>query len=286
MSSPDYYSIYNGLAATQHSEDSFITYCLTSSFILLCAFPLVVYFKDSILQTFLCIRDTIYHISLYIAYIFNTLYGIYTIWKELKQLQPQDQCFPQPKTNNPLVQISPPPDEFLTKLREQLLILIQTSPPLEEYLTNVREQLIIFSSPEQTSSIQDIQQECSDSQVFQTEQLLLLHTPNIFIEWTYPPPVICNDCAFTIFVQGEERCLKFINQDLTFLQSSSIPSTFSNISHAVSTLAKVKEPAHIQLLTCISQDNSNTPPTQTIEPVLGFTLVEICQVQAEPKLTV
>ena len=135
MSSPDYYSISNGPAATQHSEDSFITYCLTSSFILLCTFPLVVYFKDSILQTFLCIGNSIHHISLYVTYIFNTLYGIYTMWKELEQLQPQDQCFPQPKTNNPLVQISPPPDEFLTE---------------------VREQLIIFSSPEQTSSIQDI----------------------------------------------------------------------------------------------------------------------------------
>ena len=167
-----------------------------------------------------------------------------------------------------------------------MLILIQTSPPLDKYLTDVREKLIIFSSPEQTSSIQNIQQECSDSQVFQTEQLLLLHTPNIFIEWTYSPLVICNDRAFTEFVQGEGRCLKFINQDSTFLQSSSILSTFSNISHAVSTSAKVKEPTCIQLLTCISKDNSNTSPTQTVEPVLGFTPVEIYQAQAEPKLTV
>ena len=142
MSSLDYYSISNGLAATQYSEDTFITYCLTLSFVVLCTFPLVAYFKDSILQTFLCIRDSIHHISLYAAYIFNTLYGLYTIWKELKQLQPQDQCFQQPKTTNPLVQLSPPPDEFLTEVREQLLI---------------------FSSPEQTSSIQDIQQEYSDS---------------------------------------------------------------------------------------------------------------------------
>ena len=159
------------------------------------------------------------------------------MWKELKQLQPQDQHFQQPKTSKPLVQISPPPDKFLTEVREQLIILIQTSPPLEEYLTEVREQLIIFSSPEQISSIQDFQQECSDSQVFQTEQLLLLHTPNIFINWTYPPPVIYNDHASTEFIQGEERCLKFINQDLTFLQSSSIHPTFHNSSHAVSTSA-------------------------------------------------
>ena len=139
------------------------------------------------------------HWGQYISYFslhcihFNTLYGLYTTWKELKQLQPQDQHFQQPKTTNPLVQISPPPDEFLTEVREQLLLLIQTSPPLGEYLTEVREQLIIFSSPEQTSSIQDIQQEYSDSQVFQTEQLLLLHSPNIFIEWTYSPLVICNE---------------------------------------------------------------------------------------------
>ena len=136
--------------------------------------------------------------------------------------------------------------------------------------------MTIFSFTEQISSIQDIQQECRDSQVFQTEQLLLLHTPNIFIEWTYSPPVICNDRAFAEFIQGEKRCLKFINQDLTFLQSSSIPPTFSNISKTVSVSAKVKEPAHIQLLTRIPQDLIDSPPTQTIEPVLGFTLAEIC----------
>ena len=182
-------------------------------------------------------------------------HDIYTIWKELKQLQPQDQHFQQPKTSK---------------------LLVQTSLPLDEYLTKVKEQLIIFSSPGQILSIQDIQQECSDSQVFQTEQLLLLHTPNIFIEWTYSPPVICNDQAFTKLVHGEERCLKFINQDLTFLQSSSIPPTFSNISCAVSTSAKVKEPTHIQLPACISQDHIDSPPTQTIEPALGFTPAEIC----------
>ena len=115
-------------------------------------------------------------------HIFNILSGLYTIWKEPKQLHPQDQSFQQPKTSKLLIQILPPPDEFLTKVREQLIILIQISPLLDEFLTEVREQLIIFSSTEQISSIQDIQQECSDFQVFQTEQLSLLHTPNIFIE--------------------------------------------------------------------------------------------------------
>ena len=80
--------------------------------------------------------------------------------------------------------------------------------------------------------------------------------------------------------------MKFINQDLIFLQSSSIPSTFSNISNAVSASAKVNKPTHIQLLTHIQQENSNTSPTQTVEPVLGFTPEDICLAQAEPKLTV
>ena len=286
MSTPDYYSISSSPAATQYSKDSFITYCLTSSFILLCVLPLVTHFKDSNLQTFLCVGDSIHHIYFYVAYIFNILYGLYTIWKELKQLQPQDQHFQQPKTSNPLVQISPPPEEFLTEVREPMIILIQTLPLLDEYLTKARKQLIMPSSTEQIPSSQDLQQESSDSQVFETEHLLILHTLNIFIEQTYSSLVICNDRAFTEFVQGQERCLKFINQDLTFLQSSSILSTFSNISHAVSASAKVKQSARIQLLTRIPQENINTPPTQTVEAVLGFTPVEICRAQAEPKLTV
>ena len=112
------------------------------------------------------------------------------------------------------------------------------------------------------------------------------HTPHIFIEHTCAPPVVYNDCAFTKFIQGEERCLKFISQDLTFLQSSSIPSTFSNILDNDSASVKIREPSRIQLPTCIPQENTDSPPTQTVEPVLGLTLAEIHRAQAEPKLTV
>ena len=122
---------------------------------------------------------------------------------------------------------------------------------------------------EQIPSIQDLQQ---DSQVFDTEHLLNLHTPNTYIERTYSPLVICNDQTFTEFVNGEERCQKFINQDLTFLQSTDIPSTFSNISHIS---AKVKEPTHIRLPTNISTEDDNTLCTQIVEPALGFTPAEI-----------
>ena len=209
----------------------------------------------------MCIGDSIKCTYFYDTYIFKSLQGLYITWKELKQLQPQDQHHQHPKTGNSLVQISPPPEELLTEVREQLI------PP---------------SFTEQILSIQDLHQ---DPQVHETEHLLHLHTRNVSVEWTYSPPVICNDRAFTEFVQGEERCLKFINLDPSFLQSSSILSTFSNVSHTASASAKVKDFAQFQLPTCISQDN-NTTLIQTIEPVLGFTLAEICQVQAEPKLTV
>ena len=64
---------------------------------------------------------------------------------------------------------------------------------------------------EQIPSLQDLQQ---DSQVFDTEYSLNLHISNVSIERTYSPPVIYNDQAFTEFVNREERCLKFVNQDL------------------------------------------------------------------------
>ena len=265
MSSPDYYNDYNGPATTQRSKDFLITYCLTLTFIVFCAFPLFTYFKDSIFWTLLHTVDSIHHITLYTVHIFNTLYGLLTILNELWQLQPQDQRFQQSRTQKALTQIPPLLDEFLTE---------------------VRQQLTAFPFTEQALPIQEIQQECCDSQVFEMEQFFL-HTPHIFIERTYAPLVVCNDCAFTEFVQGEERCLKFISQDLTFLQSSSIPSTFSNISNTDAASVKVREPHTqpallcIQLLSHIPQENTESPPTQTIEPVLGtitvaLTKAEIC----------
>ena len=207
MSSPDYYSVSNGPAATQHSEDSedpFITYCLTLSFILFCAFPLVMYFKDSILQTFSCIGDSIHHISL-VSHTFSTHFMDYIPnGKHLSSYSPRTSIFNNPRPANHSSRYHHHLMNFFTEVREQLIILTQTLPPLDKFLTEVREQLIISSSTEQILSIQDIQQEYSDSQVFQTEQLLLLHTPNIFIEWTHSPPVICNHRAFTKFIQGEE----------------------------------------------------------------------------------
>ena len=167
--------------------------------------------------------------------------------------------------------------------------MTQIPPQLDELITEVREQLTIFPSVEQTPPIQEIQQECCEPQVFEAEQFFLYFSL-IFIECTNAPPVVCNDCAFTEFVQGKERCLKFISQDLNFLQSSSIPSTFKNISNTNGASAKIRE-SHtqtalpgIQLPTYIPEEHCISPPTQTVEPVLGFMPADIQRAEAEPKL--
>ena len=120
---------FNGLANTQYPEDSFITYCLVSCFLLLCALPLITYFKSSTWQTFWCIEDIIKHTYFCITYIFETSYGLYILWKELKQLQPQDQHHQQTKTDNLLVHTSSPPEKLLTEVREQLI-----QPPFTEQI--------------------------------------------------------------------------------------------------------------------------------------------------------
>ena len=72
---------------------------------------------------------------------------------------------------------------------------------------------------EQATAFQDLQQ---DFQVSNIEYSLDLHIPNVSLERIHSPPVVYNDHTFTEFVNGEERCLKFVNQDLTFLQASHI----------------------------------------------------------------
>ena len=92
--------------------------------------------------------DNIQCIRLYTAYIFNTLFRLYTILKGLWQFQICDNQFQQPGTQK---------------------VLTQIPPPLDEFITEVREQLIIFPHVEQTPPIQEIQQECCEPQVFETE---------------------------------------------------------------------------------------------------------------------
>ena len=139
----------------------------------------------------------------------------------------------------------------------------------------IRQQWIPTPFKDQITVFQDLQQ---DLQVSNVELSLDLHASKVSLERIYALPVVHNNHALTEFIQGEERCLKFIKQDLMFLQESHIPSTFTNVSHTPTSL---KEPAHITLPTHISKEqtskeNNTTACTQTIQPVLGFTLAEVC----------
>ena len=97
-----------------------------------------------------------------------------------------------------------------------------------------------------------------------------------------------NDCTLKEFIQGEERCLKFINQDLTFLQDSHILSTFTNVSHTTTSL---KELAHINLPPHTPNEHplketNESSCTQSVQPVLGFTPAEVRHAENNPTLTV
>ena len=149
----------------------------------------------------------------------------------------------------------------------------------------IRQQWIPTPFKDQITVFHDLQQ---DLQVSNIELSSDLHAPNVSLERIYAPPVVHNDCALTEFIQGEEWCLKFINQDLTFLQESHIPSTFTNVSHTPTSL---KEPACNTLPTHISKEqtskeNNTTAYTQTVQPMLGFTLAEVSQAQNNPTLTI
>ena len=138
----------------------------------------------------------------------------------------------------------------------------------------IRQQWISTPFEDHITVCQDLSQ---DPQVNTVELSFDLHFPNITQERINTPPVVHNDCTLKEFIQGEERCLKFINQDLTFLQESHIPSTFTNVSHTTTSL---KEPAQINLPTHISnehtsKENNLSSCTQSVQTTLGFTLANV-----------
>ena len=158
--------------------------------------------------------------------------------------------------------------------------LIQTSPLYDKYITEIREQWVPTPFAEQATAFQDLWQ---DFQVSNIEYSSNLHVSNVSLEGIHSPLVVYNNRAFTEFINGKERCLKFVNQDLMFPQASHIPSNFANVSH---TPTQLKEPSCITLPTCISKENNNTSCTQTVQPTLGFTPAEIHHAQNNPTLMV
>ena len=208
--------------------------------------------------------DTIRCTYLSTAQIFRILHQWYTLWQELRQLQPIGQRHTHWDTNHRFPQTLPPQDECITEIQQQWI-----STPFEYHIT-------VF---------QDLLQ---DPQVNTVELSFNLHFPNITQGRINTPPVVHNDRTLKEFIQGEERCLKFINRDLRFLQESHIPATFTNVSHTTTSL---KELVCINLPTCISNEHTSTENnssscTQSIQPALGFTLAKVCQAESNPTLTV
>ena len=93
--------------------------------------------------------------------------------------------------------------------------------------------------------------------------------------------VVDSDRGLSDFIKHEERCSKFINQDLNFLQPSNISSVSKNVLYDDNLSAQVSQSqtqlvsSIIKLPTCTSKDQNPTPPTQIVKPVLGFMPAEI-----------
>ena len=110
-------------------------------------------------------------------------------------------------------EVSPPSDEFIKQVTEQLTISLPT------YEAHLHQEI-----PQQQ------EQEYCESHVFKVEPSTS-YQPDILITCPSTPPVVNSKNALSEFIECEERCSKFINQDLNFLQPSNIPSVSKNMLH-------------------------------------------------------
>ena len=205
------------------NKDFSITYYIVLGFVLLCIIPLLLWFTTNIQQIFGHVAEVIGHIYLATTHVFGTLYQWYTLWREIKQLHLIGQWHMNGNTDCQLPQMLQPLDEWIIEIRQQW-----TLTPFKDHI----------------KSSQDLPQEY---QVNTTELSFDSHLPTITQQQINNPQVVHNDHALKEFIQDKERCLKFINQDLTFLQDSHIPSTFTNVSHTSTSLKGLK---HVNLPTC------------------------------------
>ena len=152
-----------------------------------------------------------HHIGTYTTHIIYLFLASYHILKELRWLHFHDKETQWPAVEQVLKEVSPPSDESIKQVREQLTI------SLHMYEAHLHQRI-----PQQQ------EQEYCESYVFEAELSTSCHSD---IPSTHSPtsPVVNSDCALSDFIQCEERCSKFINQDLNFLQSSNIPSASKNV---------------------------------------------------------
>ena len=206
--------------------------------------------------------------------------------KELRQLHFNDKKIQQPAVEQVLKGVAPPSDEFIKQVREQLTISFHegVSPPSDEFIRQVKEQLVISFHTYEAYLHQEIpqqpEQESWESYAFKAQlptscQSDILSTP-------FPTsPVVNSNCTLSDFIEREERCSKFINQDLNFLQSPKISTVSKNVLPEDNSSVQVSQ-SQTQVISSIAKPPTHTPenqnptlPTQTVEPVLGFLSADI-----------
>ena len=139
--------------------------------------------------------------------VFHLFLAFYHILKELRQLHFNEKKIQQPAVEQVLKEVAPRPDEFIQQVREQLTISFhkEVLPPSDEFIRQVKGQLMI--------SFYTYEAELPTSHQF---DILSTHSPT--------SPVVNNNRTLSDFIECEERCSKFINQDLNFLQFGNIYS--------------------------------------------------------------
>ena len=276
MLSPDCHANHKGLAEISESEDHFITYCVSWTLIVLFVLPLLLHFNEciNILYTVSQLFEHFHCVGTYTAHVFHLFLAFYHILKELRWLHFHDKKIQWPAVEQVLKEVLPPSDEFIKQVTEQLTISLPT------YEAQLHQEI-----PQQQ------EQEYFESYVFEVE-LSTSYQSDILITHPSTSPVVNSDCALSEFIEHEERCSKFINQDPSFLQPSNIPSVSRNMLDDDNSSVQVSQSqtqvvsSTAKLPTCTSKDQNSTPETQIVKPVFGFMPAEIQRAEAEPKLTV
>ena len=121
---PDYCVSNNGLAQITNSGDHIITCCVVWTPIVLFVLPLLLQFNTciNVLHTIPHIIEHFRGVGAYTMHIFYLFLGFYHILKEFRQLHLDDENFQQIAVEQILKESSPPPDEFIKQVTEQLIL--------------------------------------------------------------------------------------------------------------------------------------------------------------------
>ena len=170
----DYCGNHNSLTEVENFGSYIITYCIFWMFISLLILPICAFFKDQINRfwTTLQLSGHFECVWKYFVQVFHLFIGLYYIIKECRQLNVPDKEMPQ---------------------HLDVEELPETSPPLEEFIRSITEQLILHSSIEDSSLSQEIPfQEYCALQTLDAE-LPILYPLDIQLTRSCTPLVIIHD---------------------------------------------------------------------------------------------